>query len=287
MARIIDKDTRLIDVDFGPLSVNIGRTAETPFPDGTAGNIATIDGDGQNSLLRFDEAGVVAGSFIQFKRLDLDYMTMNNEVMQPVEVSVQRTASTPDGTHSNGNNFKNMYEYIFILSRPLNNQDIIASFNPYIVFNKLGLDTGSSAYGGPPGSGGGGVSHAQNIYAECRTYSFSLTDGATQANGELVSGGTENSFFTDMRLAEVNTWGTMSAITGPNLYCYRVLYSELQSFPGGHLVFENVGLGGYTTLYFPPVNVTFLCKDPNYTEGEYLTRLANAMNSIPEGGATN
>ena len=90
-----------------------------------------------------------------------------------------------------------------------------------------------------------------------------------------------------MRLAEVNTWGTMSAITGPNLYCYRVLYSELQSFPGGHLVFENVGLGGYTTLYFPPVNVTFLCKDPNYTEGEYLTRLANAMNSIPEGGATN
>ena len=284
MARIIDKDTRLIDVDFGPLSVNIGRTAETPFPDGTAGNTATVGGTGLGSLLRFDEAGVAAGSFIQFKRLDLDYMTMNNEVMQPVEVSVQRTASTPDGTHSNGNNFKNIYEYIFILSRPLNNQDIVASFNPYTVFNKIGLDSGSSSYGG---DAAGGVSHEQNIYAECRTYSFSLTDGATQTNGELVSSSTENSYFTDMRLAELNTWGTMSAITGPNLYCYRIVYSELQSFPAGHLIFENVGLGGFTTLYFPPVNVTFLCKDPNYSEGEYLTRLANAMNSIPEGGVTN
>ena len=61
---------------------------------------------------------------------------------------------------------------------------------------------------------------------------------------------------------------------------------EGQTFPANELVFSNVALGGLTLLEYPPVNITFVCKDPNYTEGEYLTRLANAMNSIPEDGPT-
>ena len=51
MAKILDKDTRLIDVDFGPVTVNIGRTALNEFPDGTAGNQATFGGNGTNQFI--------------------------------------------------------------------------------------------------------------------------------------------------------------------------------------------------------------------------------------------
>lgn len=282
MARIIDKDTRLVDLDLGPLTTNIARLAGARYPDGATGNQATFGGDGELQLLRSDRLGTFAGSFIQFQRLDLSYMTQNNEVMQPVEVSVQRTSSIPVGTHENGNNFGILQEYIFVLSRPLNNNDIIASANPYIVFDTIGLDRGSSAFGG---TDAGGVSHQQNIYAEKRIYSFSLEQAATQTNGEITAGDpTTNSYFSSPRLMDVNTWGSMSTITGPNLYCYRVVFIEPQAFPGTAWV--NVGFGGFTTLEFPPVNITFLCKDPKFSEGEYLTRLANAMNSIPEDGST-
>ena len=87
-------------------------------------------------------------------------------------------------------------------------------------------------------------------------------------------------------LDSVTTWGTMSAITGPQLHCYRVVINRTQTFPAGGGLFVNEPLDGSTSLNFPPVNITFLCKDPNYSEGEYLTRLANAMNNIPEDGFT-
>lgn len=287
MARILDKDTRLIDVDFGPVTVNIVRTALSEFPDGTPGNLATFGGNGTNQLLRSDTGGqLTAGSFIQFVRLDLDYMTLNNEVMQPVEVSVQRSASTPYGTHENGNNFNTIQEFILIASRPLNNEDLVAAINPYEFFSDMGLNRGSSFYGGQDA---GGITHEQNIYAERRQYAFTNTTGATLSNGELVTTPAQTtlaSIFSAPQLLDINTWGSLSAITGPNLYCYRVVYSEMQSFLADQTIFTNVGYGGNTSLRFPPVNVAFLCKDPNYTEGEYLTRLANAMNSIPEDGPT-
>ena len=81
----------------------------------------------------------------------------------------------------------------------------------------------------------------------------------------------------------------MSTITGPNLYAYRIVINPTQSIPSGFGtgVFANVDLTGSSSLRFPPVNISFLCKDPNFTEGEYLTRLANAMNSLPEDGLAN
>ena len=287
MARILDKDTRLIDVDFGPVTVNIQRTALSEFPDGTPGNQATFGGNGTNQFIRSDTGGsLTTGSFIQFVRLDLDYMTMNNEVMQPVEVSVQRSASTPYGTHENGNNFNTIQEFILIASRPLNNADIATSLAPYDAFNEIGLNRGTSRFGGQDA---GGVTHEQNIYAERRQYAFTNTTGATLSNGELVSQPAQTtlaSIFSAPQLLDINTWGSLSAITGPNLYCYRIVYSQMQSFLADQTIFTNVGFGGFTSLRFPPVNVAFLCKDPGYTEGEYLTRLANAMNSIPEDGTT-
>lgn len=286
MALKIDKDTRLIDVDFGPVSLNILRATGELMPDGTVGNTATFGESGTSQLLRTDASGLAAGSFIQFVRLDLSFMTKNNEVMQPTEVSVQRTCQTPFGSHQNGNNFDILQEFILVTSRPLDNQGIIAATMPYNYFNEAGLDMGSSSFSG---TNAGGLTQAQTIYAERRAYAFSNQTGATLSNGELVSNPAQStlaSIFGAPTLLELNTWGSLSAITGPNLYCYRVLFSKLQTFEADSSIFTNVGFGGFTTLTAPPVSVSFLCKDPNYSEGQYLTRLANAMNSIPEDGPT-
>lgn len=286
MALKIDKDTRLIDVDFGPVAITIQRTAGDLFPAGAAGNQATFGGSGLSQTIRTDPGALAAGSFIQFKRLDLSFMTNNNEVMQPTEVSVQRTCQTPFGTHQNGNNFDLLQEFIIITSRPLDNKLMTSTTGAVVLynfFNEAGLDMGSSSFGGA----GGGLNQEQTIYAERRAYAFSNQTGATLSNGELVSNPpqtTLSSIFGAPTLLELNTWGSLSAITGPNLYCYRVVYSRLQSFEADDTVFTNVGFGGFTTLTVPPVNVSFLCKDPKYSEGQYLTRLANALANTPEDG---
>ena len=284
MARIIDKDTRLIDVEYGNMIVNIVRAVNEQIPDGAVGNKATFSGTGFQQVVRFDEDGLNAGSFILYERVDLSYMTSNNEVMQPVEVSVQRSSPVPYGTHENGNNYDVVQEFLFVFSRPLNNNAIATSLDPWRQFNRMGLNTGSSAFGGP---NGGGISHEQNIYAEKRTYAFNSNTGATQTNGELIAGQTTlNSQFGEPQLINVNTWGSLSAITGPNLHCYRVVIMQAQSFDADATIYTNVGFGGFTSLEFPPLNATFLCKDPQYSEGEYLTRLVNAMNNVQEGDPT-
>lgn len=284
MARIIDKDTRLIDVEYGNVIVNIVRAINEPICDGTTGNTATNSGPGVSQVVRFETSGLYTGSFILYDKIDLSYMTSNNEVMQPVEVSVQRSSPVPYGTHENGNNYDVVQEFLFVFTRPLNNVAIAASANPYQQFNRMGLNMGSSAFGG---ANGGGVSHEQNVYAEKRTYVFNSTSGATQTNGELVAGNTQlNSQFGEPQLINVNTWGSLGAITGPNLHCYRVVIMQAQSFDADASIYTNVGFGGFTSLEFPPINVTFLCKDPKYSEGEYLTRLVNAMNNLQEGDPT-
>lgn len=282
MARIVDKDTRLIDVDFGPLTVNVTRGMNDIAP-----GAATFGLDGTNQLLRADTTGNNIGCFIQFDRVDLSMMTKNNEVMQPVEVSVQRPGPVPLGSHENGNNFTPIEEYIFILSRPLNHNEVDSGSFIYENFRVMGLDR-STAFGDfqMGGLDAGFPSHDQVIYAEKRTYGWNNTFAATKGNGELLNAAATESYFTQPTLNDLTTWGTMSAITGPNLYCYRVVYSRVQLLPSAGFFSVEV-YNGFTTMQFPPVNITFLCKDPNYTEGEYLTRLANAMNSIPIDGATN
>tara|TARA_Y100000114_G_scaffold6788_1_gene5443 strand:- start:596 stop:1447 length:852 start_codon:yes stop_codon:yes gene_type:complete len=282
MARILDKSTRLIDVDFGIVNVALNRILGRTSLDGTAGNQATYGGNGTQQIIRTKPGSPFGGSFVQYNRVDLSYMTQNNEVMQPTNVSVQRTTSSPISDHQNGNNYEPIEEYIFVLSRPLNNNEIETVPNPFSLFENIGLDMGADEFGGRDA---GGVKHAQCIYAEKRIYTFSNEFAASQANGQLVDQNVIlNSIFSGMRLSDVNTWGTMTSITGPNLHVYRVVNIKAQEFPSAD--FTNVAFGGQTTINMPPVNITFLCSDPKLTEGEYLTRLANAMNSIPIGGPT-
>lgn len=287
MARIVDKDTRLIDVDFGPFTVAINRQATQDMPQGVAGSIATIGGAGASDRLAFEEDGLRAGSAIFYRKVDLSYMTSNNEVMQPVEVSIQRTSNTPWGDHQNGNNFSVIQEFLFVLSRPLNNEGLRnIGITGWERFNEMGLDYSRAFFGG---LSGGGITQAQTIYAEKRVYAWDSTIGATQQNGEILGppGSLLISQFKEARLLDVNTWGSLSTITGPDLHCYRVISMQPQSFDAGGLTFASVDYEGLTFLNFPPVNATFLCKDPNFTETEYLTRLVNAMNNMQEGDLVN
>lgn len=288
MARIIDKDTRLIDVDFGPITVAGTRPAGDTQP-----STVTATGNGTGQLIRLADTFGIRGSFIQYSQVDLSMMTMNNEVMQPIEVSVQRTSPVPLGYSNNGNNYDQIEEYIYIFSRPLNN-DIISQPGVELEnLRSLGLDRTQTIVS-VGGEDAGIPTHEQTIYAEKRMYSYSNQLMATVNNGELIPTDLSaippfiNPFNTlaGMPLLDsVTTWGTMSAITGPQLHCYRVVINPTQTLIGGGLL-TNQALDGQSQLNFPPVNVTFLCKDPNYSEGEYLTRLANAMNSIPEDGRT-
>jgi hypothetical protein len=156
----------------------------------------------------------------------------------------------------------------------------------------MGLDRAealSSSVGVSIGGNAGYPNQAQCIYAEKRMYSYNESIGATQTNGQLKPGPgnpTENTLMGMPVLDSVTTWGAMEGITGPNLHAYRIVINRTQTFPGLPDVFTNVDYAGTSTLLFPPVSIRFLCKDPNYSEGQYLTRLANAMNNIAEDGPT-
>jgi hypothetical protein len=308
VALILDKDTRLIDIDFGGMTSSVTRTAGERLP-ATSIN----SGNGLGQLLASVPAGELpppappgtpirmGGNFIQYQRIDLSMMAENNEVFLPVDVSVQRTSPVPLGGTVNGNNFDVIEEYIYVFSRPLNNTYIIdrvesltSAISARAVFEDLrnqGLDYvfPDSLLGG---EFAGLPTFQQTIFAEKRIYSVNLNNAATVGNGELLDpapGPLINNSLTGMpSLDSVTTWGSMSAITGPNLHAYRVIISRSQDFSGTPpLSTANEALGGQTSYSWPPVRIAFLCKDPNFTEGEYLTRVANAMNSTPEGGQTN
>ena len=295
MARILDKDTRIIDIDFGPVSVQVGRVDLEIKPatvsltkNGTAQLLNSIPVTVQN-----------CGSFIQYSRIDLDFMVKNNEIVIPVDASIQRTSPVPLGYSNNGNNFDQIEEFIYVFTRPLNNTNLAASINGeyYETLRDMGLDRSEGPVVG--GAGGnlaeqvaglaGWPNQSQCIYAEKRMYSYNESLGATQSNGQLEGAPANITYNTLMGmpvLDSVTTWGAMEGITGPNLHCYRVVINRTQTFPALPNVFTNVAVAGDSKLDFPPVSIRFLCKDPDYSEGQYLTRLANAMNNIAEDGPT-
>lgn len=285
MARIVDKDTRLIDIDFGPVGTTCGRGAGDLAPTSAVGSL-----NGMQQVIRYFEIGQeLPGSFIQYQNIDLAFMTMNNEVMQPVDVSVQRTGPVPTGSNTNGNTFEQIEEYIYIFSRPLNNAMISEplSFFTLDEMRELGLDRSQTVFD-IGGDTAGIPTFEQTIYAEKRMYSYNSNIGATIANGQLDPDPINNpnyfSIYGMPVLDSVTTWGSMSSITGPSLHCYRVVINRTQTMLED-AVLASAYTGG-SSLRFPPVNLTFLCKDPKLSEGQYLTRLANAMNDIAENGFT-
>ena len=296
MARILDKDTRLIDIDFGPVDVVLTRGIGDFNPITT-----NLVGNGQGQILSTVPANdALCGSFIQYSRIDLDFMVRNNEIVIPVDASIQRTSPVPLGSNLNGNNFDQIEEFIYVFSRPLNNTNLadvtLADAGYYEAFRDMGLDRSEADSLAPAFTVGrhmsgnaGWPNQAQCIYAEKRMYSYNESIGASRTNGQLLPGPgnpTTEVIMGMPSLDSVTTWGAMEGITGPNLHAYRVVINRTQTFPNLPGVFTNVDLAGQSQLQFPPVSIRFLCKDPDYSEGQYLTRLANAMNNIAEDGPT-
>lgn len=286
MARIIDKDTRIIDIDFGP--VDAGFTREG---DGFDPATLSLELNGTDQIIGSIAAGNAgAGTFVQYQRLDLSFMMQQNEVMQPVDVSVQRTTPVPLGFSNDGNNFDQIEELIYIFTRPLNNDNIATlTVGQYDTFRMMGLERAENI--GFASVAGWGVNQQwpnqeQCIYAEKRMYSNNLNNAATRTNGGLTNAAIFNEACGMPSLDSVTTWGSLSTITGPNLHCYRIVIDRSQTFPPLANTYTNVPLPGSTLRKWPPVNVSFLCKNPNYSDSEYITRLANAMNSVEEGGRT-
>ena len=288
MARIIDKDTRLIDVDFGPVQTVVGRLENSFGPTSVQYNKNGVDQIiWSGSVGGFSDR--LAGSFIQYQLIDLSFMTKENEVMQPINLSVQRTSPVPLGFSQDGNSFDQIEEYIFVFTRPLNNTNIENATSVVLTeFRQMGLDRAEALVGADniEGLNSGWPSKAQTIYAEKRMYNQGLENAATKTNGALTQMSSINELIGMPTLASVTSWGSMDSITGPGLHCYRVVIDYSQTFAEIPEVFANVSNEGSTQRGWPPVNVEFLCKDPNFSEGEYLTRVANAMNSTPEGGNT-
>ncbi len=281
VAKIVDQNTRIIDVDFGTLQATVGRELDSPFPtavnllkNGTADLLQNIPG-GQNG----------GGSYIQYKRVDLSFMLKNGELMMPVNVNSQRTSPVPLGSNNNGATFNQVEEYIYILTRPLNNEDLLTArldFE-YQMLRNMGLD-GCDKLGVNVVGDSGLPNFAQCIYAEKRIYGTNTALMATRSNGSLdPTNSSYNTMEGQMVLNSVSTWGSMSPITGPNLHCYRIVLDYGQTMPDLPEI-VNRGFIGSAVRIWPPVNVSFLCKDPNYTDGEYITRIANAMSANPEGG---
>jgi hypothetical protein len=227
-------------------------------------------------------------------------MVNNNEVMMPVDISVQRTSPVPLGFSQNGNNVDEMEEYLYVFTRPLNNTTLEAfgSIIDYENLRDMGLDGSEpAAAGGSAASGKAGwPTQAQTIFAEKRQYSYNESKGATISNGELLNPNqfrdnadpaapivpiAINSLMGMPNIDSVTTWGALGAITGPNLHVYRIVIDRTQTFPA-LAEWINKGLQGTSNKRWPPVSIRILCKDPDFTEGEYLTRLANAMNNTAE-----
>ena len=120
MPRVIDKDTRIIDVDFGTVAASFNRGAGLFAPD-----VISFDYNGSDQIISQVAAGATAGgSFVQYQRVDLSFMLKEGEIMLPVNVNSQRTSPVPLGFQNNGNTYDQVEEYIYIFTRPLNNTGI-------------------------------------------------------------------------------------------------------------------------------------------------------------------
>jgi len=287
MVRILSSGARLIDIDFSEIQIGISRTAGNAAP-----TTVTSQRAGTKQLLNLIPAGATGGggSFIQYQKIDLSFMVANSEMLQPTSVTVQRTSPVPLGSGANDNTADQVEEYIYILSRPLNNTDLISfTFNDYEDLRRIGLD-GASPTGGGRTVGGvfaGYPDQEQCIYAEKRMYDINLNNAATVTNGILSPDPGINPDFWTLTgmpsLANVSTWGSLAPITGVALHCYRVVIDRRGSVLPQFNAYQYQGT---TDSQWPPVNIAFVCEDPGYSTGEYITRLANAMNSIPIDGNT-
>lgn len=281
MARIVNDEIRIIDIDWGPMNVTMNRSDNEPS--GNAGFV-TVTQNGADQVV-YTPAALAAnvGSTISYQMIDLSFMVKNNDTMVPIDVAVQRTSEVPLGSVLNGNDADEVEEFLFVLSRPLEAGTLVNGFER---FRELGLDRSQQS------NQGLWPSKQQTIFAQKSIYATNLQSMATQTNGQITPvldpaiQGPYNTFAGMPALRSRTSWGSLAAIVGPQLHCYRVIIDRSQTMTSDANLFTNYAYAGITNRHWPACNISFTCKNPNFTEGEYLTRVANAMNNHAIGAPT-
>lgn len=275
---------RVFDVDFGQVVQSASRVGGEYQPS-TANQSFTLATD--NSTILEEGNGRVA----LYQEIDLEVLVKENRVFAPFAVEVQRPWTAPLGFDLNPYVPARCYEYLYIFSAPLANQDIPNNVGEF--FKDLGLDSSIGNRGSITAGVGRQVpDNSQCIYAQSTVSINNLGTAASVWNGLLVS---PDPFATppvlgdpyaplqcgEMTVTEVNKWGSLPEIIGPKLYCYRFIEYTSQELSSSVLSAENpIVLGeGLMSRNHSSLSIKIMCKEVNLSEGEYIIRAANAYNN--------
>lgn len=215
------------------------------------------------------------GMAVYYQKIDLSQLTEEGMSFTPKAVNVQRPWTAPEGQDIASQPSINHEEYLYVFSAPLPNQDIDSDAD-VLAFRNLGLDvsvpsttTGWYAY----------PDYEQCIFAQSTFSQVDPTNALTVMNGLTVLGdATYPAYYAKMRVAEQNTWGSMSTILGPFLHCYRVIIYRCQNLAGLGGTNPILGAAGSTSRRMSPVTIRIMTDDADLSEGEYLIAAANAYN---------
>lgn len=277
---------RVFDVEFSPLELDIVRDPETTLPTTCEWTMRGDNGD-----LLYENG---RGKAIFYHQLDLSELTADSRTFQPVAVNVQRNFNGPQGYDANFMPSTRPVELLYIFSNQLPNQQIRDGDIDLDVFRDIGLDA-SAQYGiiPPPGfirlltvvpDG------SNTTFAQSTRYVNSIANSTNAWNGFAYGGDpvgpppTAADIFypllvQDMSVAEVNTWGEMRTILGPQLHCYRVVLHETQNMSGLSQANPLVVAQGTTARKFSTICIKILCREDKLSDGEYLVEAANAYNN--------
>jgi len=273
---------RIFDVEFSPLELAIVRNPEAILP--TTCEWTTL---GDNGELLYEDG---RGKAIFYHQLDLSELTVDSRTFQPVAVNVQRNYNGPQGHDANFMPSTRPVELLYIFSNQLPNQQIRDGDIDLDSFRDLGLDA-SAQYGIvaptlvltviPDGS--------NTVFAQSTKYVNGIANSTNAWNGFAYAGEAgppilpADLFYPllcqDMSVAEVNSWGEMRSILGPQLHCYRVILHETQNMTGLSQYNPLVAHQGNTARKFSTICIKVLCREENLSEGEYLVEAANAYNN--------
>jgi len=274
---------RVFDVDFGQVVQNANRPAGEFNPTDDSFILAT-----DNSTILEQRNGRI----VLYQEIDLEVLVKENRVFAPYAVEVQRPWTAPLGFDLNPNVATRCYEYLYVFSAPLANQQI----SPFIgeFFKDMGLDSSIGNRGSISAIPGGRQipDNSQCIYAQSTISVNNLGVSPSVWNGLLTAGDpttlppTASDPYVplqcaEMQVTEVNKWGSLPEIIGPKLYCYRFIEYPSQELSTAVLGPDNpiVNGDGLMQRNHSSLSIKIMCREVELSDGEYIIRAANAYNN--------
>lgn len=274
---------RVFDVDFGQVVQSANRPSGEFQPDSDSFILAT-----DNSTI-LEQSN---GRLVLYQEIDLEVLVKENRVFAPYAVEVQRPWTAPLGFDLNPYVPTRCYEYLYVFSAPLANQQIPATIGEF--FKDLGLDSSIANRGSITAIPGGRQipDNSQCIYAQSTISVNNMGLAASVWNGLLTAGDdtavppiSPDPYVPlqcgEMQVSEVNKWGSLPEIIGPKLYCYRFIEYPSQELSSSVLGPDNpiVQGDGLMQRNHSSLSIKIMCREVELSDGEYIIRAANAYNN--------